>query len=157
MCMLLFFYKSGRYRPYYQQMITPFLCKVIPVIGVNLKEGFKFISILHMQKTIFTFVAILMIYLDSILSRFSRNCYHSSNQLQSQYLHYMHFLLLKPLALCDSQINAPRVQVLHTTIVTLCCQLPTCLYMSTNRLCLKCHQTDQTNFLKCNLYLVLTR
>ena len=39
----------------------------------------------------------------------------------------MHFLLLKPLALCDSQINAPRVQVLHTTIVTLCCQLPTCL------------------------------
>ena len=50
-------------------MITPFLCKVIPVIGVNLKEGFKFISILTHAKTIlFTFVAILMIYLDSILS-----------------------------------------------------------------------------------------
>ena len=152
MCMLLFFYKSGRYRPYYQQMITPFLCKVIPVIGVNLKEGFKFISILqHAKNNIY-------ICSDSNdILRFSRNCYHSSNQLQSQYLHYMHFLLLKPLALCDSQINAPRVQVLHTTIVTLCCQLPTCLYMSTNRLCLKCHQTDQTNFLKCNLYLVLTR
>ena len=155
MRMLLFFYKSGRYRPYYQQMITPFLCKVIPVIGVNLKEGFKFISILTCKNNIYICSDsndILRLY-----SRFSRNCYHSSNQLQSQYLHYMHFLLLKPLALCDSQINAPRVQVLHTTIVTLCCQLPTCLYMSTNRLCLKCHQTDQTNLLKCNLYLVLTR